>query len=380
MSIYSKALKITKTPLLKSLYRARKKIEYDNDLYMDEEHRLLCEYYKKYQELSKKFNNTKTKITYNALKIESHILSENHEGDSIIWRENEIDIELLYNEYNKKFINRLYVSTSPNHYANWINAQNTFIKNLSHEELYTLRCHTHDGDVIINYFIKNGLNIDKDIDDINYNDNRKSSLIVKKKHFNTNRDFILFYHQIKKYLYTKNTKYKSFTRLELENYIKENYNTFEWNKILNYYIIDINNIFIKAPCVEDTLVFYRGVYDDYYLKNYSNGVFVSETLSSCTLDCKTAIAYASTKCCVMRIKVNKGCKIILIDNVSNYNEAEVLLPFNTIYSIDYPRQYINYYKTSDICPDDTKSKKIMVTDLSIITISTNSPKSPKSPK
>ena len=82
----------------------------------------------------------------------------------------------------------------------------------------------------------------------------------------------------------------------------------------------------------------------------------------------------------MRIKVNKGCKIILIDNVSNYNEAEVLLPFNTIYSIDYPRQYINYYKTSDICPDDTKSKKIMVTDLSIITTSTNSTKSPKSPK
>ena len=48
-------------------------------------------------------------------------------------------------------------------------------------------------------FIKNGLNIDKDIDDVNYNDNRKSTLIVKKKHFNTNRDFILFYYQIKKY-------------------------------------------------------------------------------------------------------------------------------------------------------------------------------------
>jgi hypothetical protein len=70
----------------------------------------------------------------------------------------------------------------------------------------------------------------------------------------------------------------------------------------------------------------------------------------------------------MRVKLNKGCRAILIDNISAYdNEAEILLPFDTKYNIDYPRHFINYYKQNDICPDDTKSKKIMVTDLSVIT-------------
>ena len=60
-----------------------------------------------------------------------------------------INIDLLYNEYNKKFINKLYVLNDVSYYEEWIKEQNTFIKSLSPEEIYTLRCHTHDGDVII---------------------------------------------------------------------------------------------------------------------------------------------------------------------------------------------------------------------------------------
>ena len=111
---------------------------------------------------------------------------------------------------------------------------------------------------------------------------------------------------------------------------------------------------------------YRGVNDDYYLKSSTKGVFNSQTLSSYTLDHKTAISYADRNCCIMRVKLNKGCKAILIDNISPYNEAEILLPFDTKYNIDYPRHLINYYKQNEICPDDTRSKKIMVTDLSVI--------------
>ena len=59
----------------------------------------------------------------------------------------------------------------------------------------------------------------------------------------------------------------------------------------------------------------------------------------------------------MRVKLNQGSKVILLDNISPYDEAEILLPFDTIYNIDYPRHFINYYKQNDICPDDTKIKK-----------------------
>ena len=64
--------------------------------------------------------------------------------------------------------------------------------------------------------------------------------------------------------------------------------------------------------------------------------FNSQTLSSYTLDHTTAISYADRNCCIMRVKLNKGCKAILIDNISPYNEAEILLPFDTKYNIDYP--------------------------------------------
>jgi hypothetical protein len=69
----------------------------------------------------------------------------------------------------------------------------------------------------------------------------------------------------------------------------------------------------------------------------------------------------------MRVKLSAGCKAILIDNISGYEEEdEILLPFNTKYYIDYARHSINYYKNNIICPDETMSKKITVTDLTVI--------------
>jgi len=69
----------------------------------------------------------------------------------------------------------------------------------------------------------------------------------------------------------------------------------------------------------------------------------------------------------MRVKLSAGCKAILIDNISGYEEEdEILLPFNTKYYIDYARHSINYYKNNIICPDETMAKKITVTDLTVI--------------
>lgn len=358
--------KTIKQSLLKKLYKARNQIELNNDIYLDSEHEKLCDFYNKYKELSKKFSLEKVSIKYDSIKIDKHILSDNHNEDDIITFKNiVIDFDLMYNKYNKKFINRLYVSHDNNIYKQWIKEQIEFIKNLSAEEIYTLRCHTHDGDIIINKFIINNFKIEGDIDEFD-NGYRKSNIIVDKKQFNTNRNFILFYYQIKKYLYNKDKKFAQLNKLELEEYITLNYKNFNWSNILFIYINDINKIFDKCPIIKNNLVFYRGTNDDYYLKNSSKGLHTSKTLSSFTFDYKTAVSYASIKCCIMRVIAPEFSKIILIDILSPYNEKEVLLPFDTKYNIDYPRHYINYYKTSEICPDESKSKKILVSDLSII--------------
>ena len=357
-----------KASLLEGLYRARKNIERNKDIYMDSEHELLCEYYKKYTALSKQFESDKIKISYNTFKIDKHILSDSHgKPDQIIFKDFKIKFEAFRNKYNNKFINELYVSTNPDDYAEWIEEQNKFIRAMSPEEIYTLRCHTHDGDIIANYFIRNGFVIDKHIDDVGYEIQRKSTLIVEKAQFKSNRDYILFYYQIKEYLYKKNAELSKLTRMELEEYIKDEYNTFDWGKILLLYIRDINNIFEKCPSVKKTLVIYRGSNDDYYLKNSTRGVHITKTLSSHTLNPKVAIGYANIQCCIMRVKLSVGCKAILIDNISGYEEEdEILLPFNTKYYIDYARHSINYYKNNIICPDETMSKKITVTDLTVI--------------
>ena len=355
------------TSLLNSLYRARKNIERNKDIYVDADHELLCEYYRKYQELSKQFQNDKIKIEYNTFKIDKHILSDSHDKpDEIIYKEYTLKYEVFYNKYNKKFINNLYVLTNPLDYEGWVEDQNRFIKSLTPEEIYTLRCHTHDGDIIINYFIRNNMKIDKDIDIVGNENQRKSTLIVNKGQFNSNRNYILFYYQIKEYLYKRHMELSKLSRIELEEYIKKNYKDFDWNSILLLYIRDINNIFKKCPVVKKTLVIYRGSYDDYYLKKSSRGIYVVDTLTSHTLNPKIAIGYSGIDCCVMRVKLSKGSKAILIDNISGYEEEEILLPFNTKYYIDYARHSINYYKNNIICPDESQARKLMVTDLSII--------------
>jgi hypothetical protein len=97
------------------------------------------------------------------------------------------------------------------------------------------------------------------------------------------------------------------------------------------------------------------------------GVHITKTLSSHTLNPKVAIGYANIQCCIMRVKLSAGCKAILIDNISGYEEEdEILLPFNTKYYIDFARHSINYYKNNLICPDETQAKKITVTDLTVI--------------
>jgi hypothetical protein len=368
MSQISQISSNVKASLMKGLYRARKNIERNKDIYMDSEHELLCEYYKKYMDLSKQFDNEKIKISYNTFKIDKHILSESHEkADEVIFKDFKIKFDAFRNKYNKKFINELYVSTNPEDYEKWIEEQNEFIRSLSPEEIYTLRCHTHDGDIIVNYFIRNNFVIDKHIDSVGNEIHRKSTLIVEKAQFKSNRDYILFYYQIKEYLYKKNAELSKSSRIELEEYIKAKYNTFDWSKILLLYIRDVNNIFKKCPSVKKTLVIYRGSNDDYYLKNSTRGVHITKTLSSHTLNPKVAIGYANIKCCIMRVKLSAGCKAILIDNISGYeHEDEILLPFNTKYYIDFARHSLSYYKNNLICPDETQAKKITVTDLTVI--------------
>lgn len=344
-----------KTRLQSRLNSVRSKVR-TQDIYLDEEHALMCSYYEKYLELSKKFESIKRTIHIPYKKI---VYGSN---DEYMFEDSIMKIEYFWNDYNKKFINNLYIahSNDKGYDEEWIEAQNNFITSLSVEELHTLRSHTCDGDVIANYFLQKG-SIDKDIDSIGGDNRKEDTIFIRKKRSKTERDFILFYYQIIEYIKQDISNMKS--KIDIEQYIKENYHNFDWNKIIRMYIKDVGKIFKKCPKVKNEFVVYRGVEDEYHLSKSYKGKFPSSTLTSVTLDSKVAITYAGIRCCVQRIRLCKGAKAILIEGISMYdNDKEVLLPFNTTYNIEYPRHEIKIYKTGTICPSkDTKT--MIVSDL-----------------
>lgn len=353
------------------LTSARSRIRERKDLFLDEEHELLCSYYEKYLELSKKFEGVKKTIQIPYKKIKYG------PNDDYVFEDRFMKIEYFWNKYNQKFINNLNIA----HYniegydKEWINAQNNFITSLSPEEIHTLRCHTYDGDIIANYFLRTG-SIEDHIDNICRDTRKDDTIIISKKDSETARDFILFYYQISYFI---KKEVSNMNKIQIEEYIKDNYPKFDWNKILRKYVQDIGKIFKKAPKVVNEFVVYRGVYDDHHLSKSHKGRFPSSTITSVSLDCQTAIAYAGRNCCIQRIRLCKGTKAILLEGISMFSDdCEVLLPFNTTYNIDYARHEIKIYKIGAVCPTHPNSKTMIVTDLSVMSKNNSKSKSQSS--
>ncbi len=120
-------------------------------------------------------------------------------------------------------------------------------------------------------------------------------------------------------------------------------------KIMERYYIDFNEIFQKAPEVEDDLVLYRGVKDVYWNNNISKDKFSALTIQSTTLipympgnpsDIIKNYTNSSTEkntasCCLKRIVLKKGCRSIFIELLEPLKRVlnQVILPSYSVYTI-----------------------------------------------
>ncbi len=113
--------------LLYKLEKARKEIENDNDLYINSDHEKLCYYYKKLLEIKKKLITINKEIIIEY--ISDNIDTKNKYKDYDIFmkkrkeKENKLDFKLetykyniKYNDYNKKFINKICDNINENSY------------------------------------------------------------------------------------------------------------------------------------------------------------------------------------------------------------------------------------------------------------------------
>jgi hypothetical protein len=343
---------------LKSYIKKKK----DDEYYINEQHKKLCEYRDKYLELQKKLELRE--ITYE-IKYKK-INSKKKEEDKII---------LYYNDYNKKFINKLYDNIEIENLNKIIENNDIFLLSLDKDEIDTIRYYTYYGDTLINQFIKGLFSIEwlKDT----YNDYEEETPFILKDE-NNNKLFI-FNKQIYEYYKTDDWKYENLLKKTNKEIFLKYYSIKDYNPIFISYIKDLMKIFNKAPKLTSKLIVYRGIKDDYHVLNKKEDIFVNKLFSSTTFLFDVAYRYLDKKKGIMqRITIDKGIPILFLEGITlNTGEYEILLPINTYYIIEnpviktipiYPSSLKNINKpiiNNIICKTDNVSE-IKVSDLHLI--------------
>jgi len=339
------------TALTAKLQKAKQSIQENNDIYIDDEHKKLCYYYKKIMELKSKMvlKNKRISFTYkqNALINNNERLTFSEKNIKFI--DTTYNYDIKYNAYNKKFINKIQNYIDVQTVQNFMQKQSEFLQTLSKREIYNLKYYTYHGDIYINAFI----------------DGKFEPSIIQKygdSIIDEGSDLCYFYYQFLDY-FTSNPYFnQQEVSVRDENlfieFIESNYMQFQqpiWTHVFTSYIQEMKQIFAKAPLTTDKIVLYRGVKDNYVASHSNKGFYISNHFSSTTLFAEVAFGYTNSKNRQMlKIIVDKGMPLIFVEGVSICkNEFEVILPINATLYIDHATKKINYFKQKDtiICPD-----------------------------
>jgi hypothetical protein len=125
--------------------------------------------------------------------------------------------------------------------------------------------------------------------------------------------------------------------------------------ILSKYLLELNEIFKKAPKTTQKLILYRGISNDYITPNLKKNFFYKNTqFTSTSLFIEQAINYSKNKI-VLKINVNIGLPLIFVEGITlAENDFEIIIPINSIFFVNKPPTIIPFYKKKDflICPNE----------------------------
>ena len=358
----------THDKLLSKLEKSRKQILKDNDIYVSKEHKQLCYYNEKLIELKKKIKILNKHIEIN---YKNNILVNNSELDTFIEKRSEGDNSSLdysdkiykynikYNEYNKKFINKIQEHIDVNNLNEFIEQQNTFIESLNIRDIYNLKYYTYRGDIYLNSYIDCG-----GIFDPNVIKNNGGGIV------DDDSDLCYYFFQFSDY-FKLNNNYKG-EEIPLDNdqlfikFLKNNYLDFNediYKFVFETYIKELKEIFNKAPRTKHEIVLYRGVNENYILNQSKKGYYITNHFSSTSLFTEIAYNYTKKKKIILKIIVEKGLPLIFVEGITlAKGDYEVIMPIHSTLYIDYALKKINYYKTrDDICPTINNDNTINMT-------------------
>jgi hypothetical protein len=342
--------------LLTKLEKARQQIAFDNDMYINKDHELLCSYYNKINELKKRLEietkNINLAYRQNVLLGNSEqetFLQKNKFGQKLNFTDTNYTYKIKYNKYNHKFINKIQHNIDANVLQEFMNKQNQFIESLTLREICVLKYYTYHGDVYINAYI-DGI----------FNPSMMEQIgggIV-----DDGSDLCYFFYQFMDYFGANNYyngKYVPVTDdVQFIQFLSDNYLKFDaniYNMVFDQYIKEFKLLFEKAPRMQQKLLLYRGIDANYVLNESNKGYYNTNHFSSTSLFAETALKYTKPKNRMMlKIIVYENLPLIFVEGLSlARGDFEVIIPINATLYIDYAMKKINYYKnTNDIvCPD-----------------------------
>ena len=331
-----------KKQLINKLTSTRKILE-EQDLFINEEHKQLCYYYKKYMELKTKLKTKNKKLTIRYMKI---IFDDDN---NIEYIPIEYYYNIKWNEYNKKFVNKLNYVFNYDYINVFLQQQHLFLSSLTKRELFNIKYYTYHGDIYINNFIQGTFSLDLIK---GYSGNLVS----------TENNLCYFFYQLKDYF--NFNKYNnevidtndddlfiSFIRNECFNFDMKIY-----DYIFKKYIVEMNEIFKKAPRTTDKLILYRGISFDYITSKLKKDFYKNSQFSSTSLFIEKAFDYTSNKNrMIMKINVNIGMPLIFVEGITlAEKDFEIIIPLNAIFLLKHPFKQVNYYKNKEdlLCPDE----------------------------
>jgi hypothetical protein len=347
--------------LLSKLSKVREKINRDNDIYISEEHRDICHYYKKYEEMLSNIQMTDKKITFD---YKSDTINNYHKEIKLI--EDSLDLELdtyddfidmsynynsSYNNYNHKYINSLNKFVNVDYIKEFLQEQDEFILSLTLRELLNLKNITMASDCIERYL----------------NDN------IDIYQFEDTEILTVFFYQFKDY-FDKNPIIDGINTSNVEEFIDiivENIDEIPlevFNTVIENYIKELNEIFKKAPKTKEIIYLYATFFDNFIVKNSNKkeGTYKSKEfiITSLIPDIVIRGMFILPNSVLYEIKVEKGLPLIFIGGItSQKNKMNVLIPYNSTFYIDYVLKKIKYNNNSkDICKNK-RSKDINITSL-----------------
>lgn len=381
-------VKLEKVPVKTSnkvlSYLNKQKDHDENYPFISKKHKQYCKNQSKYELLEEPLVGTEITfdIPYSTCPLQqAHTFVNYLDGKKIPYTSGfKRSINIMFNNYNRAIAMQLFKDHDVDVDLGWFHRMNKYIMNLSSYDAFTVLGYSNMSHLYINKYLR-----DKN--------NFESSLYVTMRTYSYKSSYFPFYMQM----------YKLLDKITIEDKVDKIYpigsqkkkvsEWLEWCKgqnakecydkivtimhsfpysfmleVMELFQKDLSRIIQSSPPLDKELVVYRGVGDDYFMKNAKNQYYKNETFLSCSLDPYHSYFYMRGKtCCFKRIVLLPGVKALFISGISCYpREMEILVDVGTTMFINEYKPYKVYDAKSsktDICFSATVTKEIMIADI-----------------